>query len=50
MTKTEQSTSEDRQDLIEKMRVIIVAWIPVGVLVAGVGSRLAMLLLRVTSP
>ncbi|MEX2252307.1 MAG: hypothetical protein WD895_09595 [Acidimicrobiia bacterium] len=32
------------------MRVLIVAGIPVGVLVAGVGSRLAMLLIRVTSP
>jgi hypothetical protein len=32
------------------MRVLIVGGIPVGVLVAGIGSRLAMLLLRVTSP
>jgi hypothetical protein len=36
--------------LLEEMRILIVAGIPVGVLVAGVGSRLAMLLLRVTSP
>ncbi len=32
------------------MRVVILAGIPVGLLVGGVGSRLAMLLLRVTSP
>lgn len=32
------------------MRVVIVAGIGTGVLVVGVGSRLAMLLLRVTSP
>jgi hypothetical protein len=32
------------------MRVLIVGGIPVGVLVAGMGSRLAMFLLRVTSP
>jgi hypothetical protein len=31
------------------MRVVIVAGVPVGVLIGGVGSRLAMLLLRVTS-
>ena len=34
----------------EQMRVLIVAGIPTGALVAGVGSRLAMLLLRLTSP
>lgn len=50
MTETEQSTSDVRQPLIEEMRVLIVAGIPVGVLVAGMGSRMAMLLLRVTSP
>lgn len=32
------------------VRVVIMAGIPVGVLIGGVGSRLAMLLLRVTSP
>ena len=32
------------------MRLLVVAGIPVGVVVAGLGSRLAMLLLRVTSP
>ena len=34
----------------EGMRVLIVGGIPAGVLLVGVGSRLAMLLLRVTSP
>jgi hypothetical protein len=32
------------------VRVVIIAGVPVGMLVGGVGSRLAMLLLRVTSP
>ncbi len=32
------------------MRIVIVAGVPVGILIGGVGSRLAMLLLRVTSP
>lgn len=50
MTETEESTSEVRQRLVEEMRILIVAGIPVGVLVVGVGSRLAMLLLRITSP
>lgn len=51
MTGTEVATNKDRYErLIEEMRVLIVAGIPVGVLVAGVGSRLAMLLLRITSP
>jgi hypothetical protein len=34
----------------ELARVLVVAGVPTGVLVGGVGSRLAMLLLRVTSP
>jgi hypothetical protein len=33
-----------------QLRILIVAGIPVGVIVAGVGSRLAMLALRVSSP
>jgi hypothetical protein len=50
-THDEQSTDDDQfQRLIEGMRVLIVGGIPVGVLVVGIGSRLAMLLLRVTSP
>ena len=39
-----------RRDVSERLWVLIVAGIPTGVLVAGVGSRLAMLVLRVTSP
>jgi hypothetical protein len=35
--------------VVEGLRVLTVAGIPTGMLVAGVGSRLAMLLLRVTS-
>jgi hypothetical protein len=50
MTDTQQPTSELRWRLIEGMRVLIVGGIPVGVLVAGIGGRMAMLLLRVTSP
>ena len=49
-TKTNWIRSEPFQTLVEKMRVLIVAGIAVGVLVAGVGSRLAMFLLRITSP
>jgi hypothetical protein len=36
--------------LAERLRVLVVAGIPVGVLVAGAGSRLAMFVLRATSP
>ncbi len=36
--------------VFERMRVLIVAGIPTGAIVVGIGSRLAMLLLRVTSP
>lgn len=39
-----------RQEVAERLRILIVAGIPVGVLVAGLGGRLAMGLLRVTSP
>src|SRR6266540_187718 len=35
--------------VLAEMRVLIVGGVPVGVLIAGVGSRLAMLLLRLTS-
>ena len=38
------------RDLGEGVRLLVVAGIPVGVVVAGLGSRLAMLLLRLTSP
>jgi hypothetical protein len=37
-------------EVVERLRILIVAGIPVGVLVGGVGSRLAMLVLRMTSP
>jgi hypothetical protein len=36
--------------LFDELRVLIVAGVPVGVLVIGVGSRVAMLVLRLTSP
>lgn len=36
--------------VLEELRVLIVAGVPVGVLVVGIGSRLAMLVLRLTSP
>ncbi len=36
--------------IVEIMRVLIVGGIPVGVLVVGIGSRVAMFALRVTSP
>ena len=39
-----------RAEVLERLRVLVVAGVAVGVVVAGVGSRLAMLLLRVTSP
>lgn len=39
-----------RQHVTERIRVLIVAGIPTGALIAGAGSRLAMLLLRLTSP
>ncbi len=44
------TTEEYPRDLGEGLRLLVVAGIPVGVVVAGIGSRLAMLLLRLTSP
>lgn len=38
------------QELLELLRIMVVAGITVGILVIGLGSRLAMFLLRVTSP
>lgn len=38
------------RDVAAGLRLLVVAGIPIGVVVAGVGSRLAMLLLRLTSP
>ena len=46
----EAESSEILQYLKTKMRVIIVAGISAGALLIGVGSRVAMLILRVTSP
>ncbi|MBI4883398.1 MAG: hypothetical protein HY826_05015 [Actinobacteria bacterium] len=42
--------SDWRDCVLERMRILIVAGIPTGVLIVGIGSRLAMLLLRLTSP
>lgn len=39
-----------RASVVDELRILIVAGIPFGVLVAGVGSRVAMFLLRMTSP
>jgi hypothetical protein len=44
------SDNQYPRDLGEGVRLLVVAGIPVGVVVAGIGSRLAMLLLRLTSP
>lgn len=49
-TLTPMSFREWRDRVLERMRVLIVAGIATGVIVVGIGSRLAMLLLRVTSP
>ena len=38
------------QELLELLRIAVVAGVTVGILVIGLGSRLAMLVLRVTSP
>lgn len=37
-------------DLAETLRVIVVGGLPLGVLIGGIGGRLAMFLLRLTSP
>jgi hypothetical protein len=42
--------TEPRQRFVEGLRVLVVGGISAGVLLVGLGSRLAMLLLRVTSP
>jgi hypothetical protein len=39
-----------RSEVSERLWVLVVAGIPTGVLVAGLGSRMAMLVLRLTSP
>jgi hypothetical protein len=54
MTRSLGSSSTDlgvlRAEVFERFRVLVVAGVTVGVLVVGVGSRLAMVLLRLTSP
>ena len=47
---TNESSHEWRNCVLERMRVLIVAGVTTGAVVAGLGSRLAMMLLRVTSP
>ena len=37
-------------ELLELLRIVVVAGLSVGILVIGLGGRLAMLLLRLTSP
>jgi hypothetical protein len=49
-TRRDPTTEQYPRDLREGLRLLVVAGIPVGVVVAGIGSRLAMLLLRLTSP
>lgn len=39
-----------QDELFELLRILVVAGIPVGVVLAGLGSRLAMFVLRLTSP
>lgn len=36
--------------MLEKMRVLIVGGIPAGIVIVGIGSRVAMFILRITSP
>jgi hypothetical protein len=57
MTTSVSTASVDRHvvrsvpaEVLERLRVLVVAGVTVGVLVVGVGSRLAMMLLRLTSP
>jgi hypothetical protein len=50
-TTTARTTGDEHvQFVIEKLRVLIVAGIPAGVVLVGLGSRLAMFILRITSP
>lgn len=51
MIALESNTDSKQLDhMIENIRVLIVAGIPTGALVVGLGSRLAMFILRITSP
>ena len=44
------ATGDVRSEVFERFRVLVVAGVTVGVLVVGVGSRFAMLVLGLTSP
>ncbi len=44
------TTTSAGREVSERLWILIVAGIPTGVVVAGVGSRVAMLVLRLTSP
>ena len=51
MIELESNTGRKQLDhMIENIRVLIVAGIPTGALVVGLGSRIAMFVLRITSP
>ncbi len=50
ITASRVNTNSYSRQLGEGVRVLVIAGIPVGVVVAGIGSRLAMLMLRLTSP
>ena len=50
LERVETAPASIRSEVGERLWVLIVAGIPTGVVVAGVGSRLAMLVLRLTSP
>jgi hypothetical protein len=47
---SEIETPRMRSTVLAQLRLLVVAGIPFGVVVAGLGSRLAMLVLRITSP
>ena len=50
-TTTARTTGDEHaRHVIETMRVLIVAGIPTGAVVVGIGSRVAMFILRITSP
>jgi hypothetical protein len=49
-TGTATGTTTYVADVIETLRVIVVGGLPLGVLIGGIGGRLAMFLLRITSP
>jgi hypothetical protein len=48
--RTDTTARDRRRFILEKMRVLIVGGIPAGVVIVGMGSRVAMFILRITSP